>query len=112
MGPHHGRDAFGAVAQGGEILAGNAELHRVADRRPVLHAHHAQAQMRPRTVRGVEGGLQPALHFFALLEPLGDNEHLPEIVGEQLLVERQHEARRTVADVGRPGGDAFVLRQQ
>ena len=93
-------DLLRAVAEPGQILTHDAELHRVADRRTVFQADHAQAQVRPGGIRGRKGFLQLLLQRLPFVQAFGDNHQLAEIVIEQLLIQRQEETRRTVADIG------------
>ena len=86
-----------------DVLAGHAELHREADRRPVLEPRHAAAQLRE---VGLEELEQPRAQPLALGVARRDEHELREVRLLQLLVERQVEARAAGADVGDVALDA------
>jgi hypothetical protein len=84
-----------------EIFAGNAEEHRKTDRRPVLEAEHARPQPAPLAAGVGKPLLEVALEILACGNVLCRDDELGEAVVEQLLVERQIEARAAIAEVAR-----------
>ena len=107
IGAHHRRHGLGGLAQLAQVFAGNTELHRIADRRSVFEAQHARTNVgQPALPVGYPGralggkiGFEALLQVFARVDVGGDDDELREVVVEKLLVERQIEARRAVAEI-------------
>jgi hypothetical protein len=102
IGAHHCGHA-GRPPQLAEVVAGNAEDDRKTDRRPVLEAQHAGSQAAP--VAAVVGKtlFEASLEILARGDVVRHDDELGEVVVEQLLIERQVEARAAVAEIAREG---------
>ena len=90
------------------VLAEHAELHRIADRRPVLEPVDAAAHEREVVVEQL---LDLRQHALARLAALGHHHQLAEVEVRRLHVERQVEARAAVADVAGDGDDVGIVLQ-
>ncbi|TLD45622.1 MAG: hypothetical protein FAZ92_02111 [Accumulibacter sp.] len=82
-----------------DILAGDAEDDREADRRAVLEAQHARSQAAPFAAFVGETLLEATPQILACGDVVRRDDELCKAVVEQLLVERQVEARAAVADI-------------
>ena len=80
----------GQLTDLGNVLAGDAELNRVAHRRAVFQPRHPAAQGGELFAHGVD---QPGADFLALFDAVGEHHELGEAGLRQLLVERQVETR-------------------
>jgi hypothetical protein len=92
---HHVGDLARELAHRGDVGARDAELHRIADRRPVLQAHDACTQLIEVLVEQFD---QVGAEFLAVGERARQQHELGEARLRQLLIEWQIEARRAVAD--------------
>ncbi|KIQ96335.1 hypothetical protein TI01_2093 [Lysobacter sp. A03] len=92
-----------------DVLAGDAELHRIADRWTVLQPGDPQLQVGEQRHDLVD---HPAAHCLARLQVLGHQHELGEVGRRQLLVQWQVETRRTGTDVGGVVGQVIALGQQ
>ena len=102
----HDRGDLAAMAHLADVLAGDAELHRKADRRSVLQPRDAAAQRREVALEALE---QARAQAFALRIAGGDQHELREVRLLELLVERQVEARAARADVRDEALDARLV---
>ncbi|MNZ67009.1 hypothetical protein D3C78_852440 [compost metagenome] len=102
-------DPAGQGADFHDVLAGNAELHRIAHWRAVLQAADTGAHAGEVLGQALD---QPLAHLLAGLQVLRQHYELGEAGGRQLLVQRQVEARRAGADVGHVVVDAGMLGKQ
>lgn len=91
------------------VFAGDAELQRVAHRRPVFQAGHAELQQRELRPYFIN---QPFAQGLAGLQVFAQHHELGEVGLRQLLVQRQVEARRTGAPVTNVVNHALTLGQQ
>ena len=97
IGAHDRRHLARDAPDGRNVFAGDAELHRKADRRAVLQSRDPAPQRR---VVAIEKGQRFRTHLFALGDALREHDDLREVGLLQLLVERQIEARAAAAHVG------------
>ena len=107
--PHHGGHVAGQLTDLGNVLAGDAELNRVAHRRAVLQPRHPAAQGGELFAHGVD---QPGADFLALFDAVGEHHELGEAGRRQLLVQRQIETRRAGAHIGHVVVDVRVVVEQ
>ncbi|MNF56772.1 hypothetical protein D3C84_382730 [compost metagenome] len=108
VGPNHLLHVAGNLAHHLGIGTYDAELHRVADRRPQLEAGHAHPRLRELLV---SRGHQPLTYPFTCIQVLGHYNELGESRIRQLGVEREIEARCAGAGVGGIETHVLVLRQ-
>jgi hypothetical protein len=94
------------------VASHHPKLHRIADRRPEVDAHHARADMGPASIRRIELILQLLLQCLPFGRALGGNQQLTEIGVWQLLLHVHGEVRHASADIGRINFNIRIIRQQ
>ena len=100
----------GDVAHSRGVRADDTELNREADRRAEIEAVDAHTRFRQRAIG--HGLLQPRLDALARRDVLRHDHRLRERLVRQLRIEAEPETRRTLADIGRVGGNVLVILEQ